>query len=265
MASKPAVSEPQPLEEANRYSRRSILRSERMYGYGFQSPGQFALMDAFCARLPDLRGKRILDIGSGLGGAAFYLNEKFGANVVGLDNAPDMTAISQDRAMEKGSSGVSFVCDDIRTLPVEPNSYDVVWSRDCILYIPEKEQVWKQVATCLKPGGWLFVTDFCRKPDAISPEFDHYLQQCRYYLRDVSTFASEIAEQGLEVTVQEDITPLLIEYLIKEKAALEKDRIAFLGEYDEDDYAYLVNRWEKKRNFCDSGDFRWGLFLARKP
>jgi len=28
-----------PEEEANRYSRRSILRSEHMYGEGFQSPG----------------------------------------------------------------------------------------------------------------------------------------------------------------------------------------------------------------------------------
>ncbi|MCD6075628.1 MAG: phosphoethanolamine N-methyltransferase-like isoform [Rhodospirillales bacterium] len=264
MTTNPAADDSQPLEEANRYSRRSILRSERMYGYGFQSPGYFTLMETFSARLPDLKGKRVLDIGSGLGGPAFYLNEHFGAEVVGLDNAADMTAISQERAAAKGASGISFVCDDIRTMPMTPNSFDVVWSRDCILYIPEKDKVWKQVAAGLKPGGWLFVTDFCRKAEAISPEFDLYLRQCRYYLRDIATYASEIAAHGLEVTAEEDITPWLVDYLIKEKTALEKDRAAFLDEYDEDDYAYLVNRWEKKKKFCESGDFRWGLFLARK-
>ena len=63
----------QPKEEINRYTRKSILRSEKMYGHGFQSPGNIAAMDSFCQKLRMRQGMNILDIGSGLGGASFYL------------------------------------------------------------------------------------------------------------------------------------------------------------------------------------------------
>ena len=36
--------------EAARYSRRSILRSEWMYGHGFQAPGGIAMVESFAAR-----------------------------------------------------------------------------------------------------------------------------------------------------------------------------------------------------------------------
>ena len=41
----------QPDEEANRYSQESILRSEFMYGEGFQSPGGIEAVEGFCSQL----------------------------------------------------------------------------------------------------------------------------------------------------------------------------------------------------------------------
>lgn len=255
---------PQQEDEANRYQRHSILRSERMYGTGFQGPGREALVAEFCARLPDLTGARVLDIGSGLGGASFYLNAQFGARVTGLDIAPDMTAISRERAAAKGARNIEFINGDIRTHPLEPAGFDLVWSRDCILYIPEKAQVWRQVAACLKPGGRLFVTDFCRPAGPFTPDYARYHDECRYHTRDLGAYAAELTAAGLDILATEDITPRFQDYLARELAALEADRDAFLKDWSEDDYAYLVNRWKKKQKFCADGDLRWGLFVAVK-
>ena len=54
----------QPKEETNRYSQRSILRSERMYGEGIQSPGGLDAVKGFCRRLRMRQGMKILEVGS---------------------------------------------------------------------------------------------------------------------------------------------------------------------------------------------------------
>jgi phosphoethanolamine N-methyltransferase len=67
------------------------------------------------------------------------------------------------------------------------------------------------------------------------------------------------------VTAKEDITEQFIAALEQEQDRLQKSRDSFLREYDETDYQYLSERWEKKIRFCRGGDFRWGLFIASKP
>jgi phosphoethanolamine N-methyltransferase len=252
-----------PLEEAQRYSRRSILRSEQMYGRGFQSPGGLAVVEAFCGRL-DLRpGMRVLDIGSGLGGAAFYLATEVKADVVGLDVAEEMVQISEERRLESGLSGVRFLHGDIRTAALGEATFDLVWTRDCILYLAEKDVVWAQVARCIKPGGQLFVTDFVRGDGERSPAFLGYLEACSYHLQTLGDYAASLEAAGLRVTAREDITGEFITGLVKEKERLAEGREAFLGEFEPADFDHLMERWDAKIRFCRDGDMKWGLFVAR--
>lgn len=251
-------------DESTRYTRRSILRSERMYGTGFQSPGRLAAMDAFCARLPMRRGMSILDIGSGLGGAAFYFGGRYDAHVLGIDIAPAMIEISRERLAAMHLPNVSFVAGDIRTVSLPAASFDLAWSRDCILYIADKTAVWQAVSRSLRPGGHVFITDFCRTPTTLSAEFRLYLERCDYHLQDIASYAAGLEATGLEVLTREDATDQFIAHLEDEQSRLVAGRAAFLRDFDEDDYQYLITRWDKKLAFCRSGDFRWGLFIARK-
>jgi phosphoethanolamine N-methyltransferase len=255
----------QPESEANRYTRRSILRSEKMYGEGFQSPGGVAAVASFCERLQMQQGMKILDIGSGLGGADFYFAHHYDAKVLGLDVAQAMVELSTERARQRNLSNVLFRKGDIRTFLLSPNEFDLAWTRDAILYIPEKLKVWKRVFDCLKPGGQLFITDFCRRQDAISGDFAAYLEDCSYYLQDIGEYSATLSEAGFQVAVSEDVTSEFIYSLEKESEQLVRHKAEFLGEFEEDDFRYLVERWEKKTRFCRQGDFRWGLFVARKP
>lgn len=252
-------------DESTRYNRRNILRSERMYGAGFQSPGRLPIMEKFCRRLPMKSGMTIIDIGSGLGGAAFYFAERYDASVVGIDVAPAMVEISTERKVEKGLSKVRFIGGDVCEAQLPGAGFDLVWSRDCILYIQNKTRVWQAITDCLKPGGSLFITDFCRRPDQLSPEFAEYLDRCEYHVQDIKTYAAALTAAGLLVSAQEDITDQFIVHLEDEQRRLKDSRTEFLREFDDADYRYLMERWDKKLAFCRSGDFRWGLFIARKP
>ncbi len=250
--------------EAQRYTRRNILRSEFMYGRGFQSPGGYEAVASFCGRL-DLRpGMRVLEVGSGLGGSAFYLARHHGAQVVGLDVSRAMIEISDERRVEEGVEGVRFALGDIRTADLEASSFDVVWTRDCVLYLAEKAAVWRNVARCLKPGGQLFVTDFARGDGELTPPFRKYLDACDYHLQTLDAYARGVEAAGLQVVTREDITAEFVSGLDEERARLAGLREAFLREYDPSDYDYLVERWDQKIAFCRSGDLKWGLFVARK-
>lgn len=255
----------QPAEEVNRYSRHSILRSEQMYGTGFQSPGSVAMVKTFCKRLDLQPGIKVLDIGSGLGGASFYFAENYNAIVLGLDIAQAMVEISTERKIEKHIDRVNFLHGDIRNVKLEANSFDLIWTRDCILYVPEKTLVWQQAYSYLKPGGKLFITDFCRRPENLSIEFDTYLKQCAYYLQSVDEYAETLRNVGFEVSTREDITDTFITSLQKELDSLTARKAQFLEEFSLEDYEYLDTRWKKKIKFCQAGDFRWGFFIAQKP
>ena len=56
----------------------------------------------------------------------------------------------------------------------------------------------------------------------------------------------------------------ILEGLRQEQERLVDDREAFLREFDESDYGYLIDRWDKKIRFCERGDLKWGLFVAMR-
>jgi phosphoethanolamine N-methyltransferase len=250
--------------EAQRYSRRNILRSEFMYGRGFQSPGGVDALEAFCGRLMLRPGMRALEIGSGLGGSAFHLATRYGLEVVGLDVSNAMVEISNERRLEAGISGVKFVRGDIRTAALSEASFDLVWTRDCVLYVAEKDAVWRQVFRCLAPNGQLFVTDFARGKGPLSHAFRNYLEGCDYHLQTLDQYAGELSAAGLSVVACADVTDAFVAGLEAEKELLARRRDEFLQEYDRSDYDYLMERWDQKIAFCRAGDMKWGLFVARK-
>jgi phosphoethanolamine N-methyltransferase len=260
----PDGQELQPEEEANRYSQQSILRSERMYGEGFQSPGGIESVEAFCSMLQMREGMKILDIGSGLGGASFYLAEHYGADVVGLDFSQEMVDISTARIERKKLPHVSFQQADIRTAVLPKDTFDLAWTRDCILYIVEKHLVWKNVYTSLKTGGQLFITDFCKGKRPLAESFVTYLSQCHYHLQDLDTYGQALETAGFHNIRIEDHTKAFIDSLQNELKALNAGREQFLQKFTENDFDYLVNRWVKKIQFCEQGDFIGGLFIAEK-
>ena len=63
------------IRQSGQYSRTGILRYEMIFGEHYISTGGHATTDDLCARLgSSLRpGVRVLDVGSGIGGAAFHL------------------------------------------------------------------------------------------------------------------------------------------------------------------------------------------------
>src|SRR5690349_12865995 len=102
------------------YSRAGILRYEKIFGDGYVSTGGPETTDYLCSKLGDrlYPGVRVLDVGSGIGGAAFHLARRYGARVTGIDLATEMVALAQERADDaRDRHAVSFLLGDILEVP----------------------------------------------------------------------------------------------------------------------------------------------------
>ena len=114
------------------------------------------------------------------------------------------------------------------------------------------------------PGAQLFVTDFCRGGGPLSDEFETYAEECQYHMPALDEYVRTLDTAGFAAVHLEAITAAFVAGLRQEQEQLIDDPEAFLSEFDDDDYSYLIDRWDQKIAFCDRGDLKWGLFVATR-
>ena len=103
-------------------------------------------------------GAQVLDVGCGPGtilGAAASSRRR--ARGVGVDLAP--IRIRQAQQKNARAQGVQFVRGDVQELQFESGTFDVVYSRMLLQYVPNKEKAVDEMVRVCKPGGTVLMQD----------------------------------------------------------------------------------------------------------
>ena len=99
-------------------------------------------------------GMRVLDVGCGIGGPARTLTAEFGCVVTGLDLTHDFIHAAEWLSARLGMAGqVRFLQGSALELPLPDASFDLVWSQNMLMNLPDKDRFAREVARVLKPGG----------------------------------------------------------------------------------------------------------------
>ncbi|KJH66474.1 class I SAM-dependent methyltransferase [Chromobacterium violaceum] len=105
----------------------------------------------------DLRGKKVLEIGSGRGGNCSYLSRYAGASpVIGLDFCPAHIEFCE---RVHRLDGLTFIGGDATDLPFENNEFDAVVNIESSHCYPDLNRFGDEVRRVLKPGGLFFYAD----------------------------------------------------------------------------------------------------------
>lgn len=262
-----ASTTPRSYDNNGQYSRAGILRYEKIFGEGYVSTGGPETTAYLCSKLgAALRpGARVLDVGSGIGGAAFHLARAYGAKVTGIDLAAEMDAIARERVAQLGlSDSVHFLLGDVLETDF-PEPFDVIWSRDAFMHIPDKPKLFARLFSLMAPGGRLAITDYARGKTPGSPEFEDYIQKTGYSVIEPPQYGKLLEAAGFTDVKVDDATAKFVEILRAEEGRLVKDRADFLAAFSEADLDYLVARWNMKIGFCRAGDMKWGIYVADRP
>ena len=109
---------------------------------------------------------KVLDIGSGYGGAARYLADTFGCEVTALNLSEKENERNRELNKERGlSDKITVVDGSFEAIPADDESFDIIWSQDAILHSGHREKVLQEVARVLKPGGHFVFTDPMQSDD----------------------------------------------------------------------------------------------------
>jgi SAM-dependent methyltransferase len=106
---------------------------------------------ALRALLPELRGRRVLDLGCGFGWFCRWAGEQGAAEVLGIDVSENMLA----RARATVDAAITYLRADMEHLDLPEAAFDLVYSSLALHYIANLAGLMMNVRRTLVPGGHL--------------------------------------------------------------------------------------------------------------
>jgi len=259
----------QAFLDGQQYTEEGIRRYEFIFGKTYVSTGGQSTTDEFVKSLNLTKNDKVLDVGCGIGGSAFHMAREYGSSVHGVDLSSNMISIAvkyQAEMEENVRKLVSFEMSDITKQVFELNSFDVIYSRDTILHIGDKESLFTKFYDWLKPGGRLMITDYCSgDKEEYSEDFLKYVHQRGYHLLTVGEYGHLLEKIGFKSVVADDRTDQFVDILHKESKGFVQRKQEFLQCFAEADFNYILGGWSAKVERCSAGDQAWGYFTAVKP
>jgi SAM-dependent methyltransferase len=105
---------------------------------------------ALRALLPDLRGRRVLDLGCGFGWFCRWAREEGAARVEGLDVSERMLERART---DTSDAAITYRRADLETVTLPAGAFDVVYSSLAFHYLEQLERLVGEVHRALVPGG----------------------------------------------------------------------------------------------------------------
>lgn len=163
-----------------------------------------------------LHGARVLDVGCG-GGLLSEAMARAGAEVTGIDLAPELLKVARLHGLESGVK-VDYRQQSVEDLAQQaPATFDAITCMEMLEHVPDPAAILTACAALLKPGGKLFVSTLNRTPAAfalaiVGAEYvARLLPKGTHHYRDFikpSELAAWLRAAGLQL---QDVSGLLYE------------------------------------------------------
>lgn len=158
-------------------------------------------------------GSQILDIGSGIGGPARYLEKRFGSQVTGIDITPEYEQIASELNQITGSN-VRFMTGDALCTGLPAAAFDLVWTQHVAMNIANRSQLYGEFARLLRPGGQLAIYDVLKaSEETIDYPVPWSFDGSGSFLTTEQETISLISRSGFALLQNKNVTEQAIEWL----------------------------------------------------
>lgn len=256
------------MTHENEYSDSLVKLLELIWGDGYMAPGGpgnvAKLLDGIAAK-----GKRILDIGCGLGGPALEMARTHAAEVVGIDLEAPLIARAERAAKVHGlDDRCRFQTVEVGPLPFDDSSFDVVVSSGAFTQIADKRGILGESLRVLRPGGQLRCYDWLKSDGEYSDDMHYWfeLEGITYGLETLEEYAQHIRDAGFVQVSARDASEWYRREARREYALMRGElyprMVELLGQQDAD---YRIENWRMLVLVIDKGEMRQAYFSGTRP
>jgi phosphoethanolamine N-methyltransferase len=252
----------------NEYHDNMVTMLELIWGEGYMAPGG----PGNVARLldgTDPKGKRILDVGCGIGGPAFEMARTHGARVVGIDlEAPLIERARQDAARLGLAEQCQFETVGRGPLPFDDQSFDIVLSSGALTQTSGTLDLVHDCFRILGPGGFLTCYEWMRTEQEYSEDMLYWfrMEELTYDLQTLDEFGEMYREAGFVDIESSDASDWYRAECRRERELMRGElyprMVELLGQESAD---HFVEDWRAMVVVCESGEMRQGYCRGKKP
>ncbi|WP_421809787.1 class I SAM-dependent methyltransferase [Flagellimonas sp.] len=161
-----------------------------------------------------LKGMKVLDMGSGLGGPCRMLADEYGCHATGIDLSSEFVHTANALSKLVGlSQKTHFVQGSATELPFEDSSFDMVWTQHVQMNIPDKQRFYSEAYRVLRPGGHFLYYDIFRKnDDLVTYPMPWAAHEGLSFLFKSEEMAKIMAELGFTLKSKTDQTEAGVEF-----------------------------------------------------
>lgn len=211
------------------------------------------------------QGEYVLNLGCGTGGEAFLLAEHYGVDVHAVDLSSNMigTAMGRHDNLDNNlRNKILFEAADITETEFQEASYDAIYSCNSIFRFKEKQNIFSKLYRLLKPGGKLFIADFCK--GNCKDELQELLNNFSINLISIKDYEMILKDSGFGDIRAKDESENLSRVLQKDLKGFNTTKDTFVEEFSMNEFCDLVKWATKALNWVDSKELAWGFFTASK-
>jgi phosphoethanolamine N-methyltransferase len=258
------------LSEPGEYDDGMQALLQIIWGDGFLSPGGAAEIERLLEG-SDISGCTVLDVGCGLGAIDELLVREYrAATVVGIDLDPslleDMQARIERARMTDRIRGIQV---DGGPLPFADASFDVVFSKDSLVQIPDKPAIFAEVLRVLRPGGRFIASDWLRGGTAeYSAEMMEFfrLEGIAYNMATLAQSADGLRAAGFDKVEIRDRHDWYLGLAQRELEAMEGPLNPLIVHRIGPERArHFIDNWRQLVVVLKRGELRPGYLKAVKP
>lgn len=241
-----------------------------IWGDGFLSPGGAAEI-ACLLEGSSIAGCKTLDVGCGLGAIDVLLVRDYGAaSVLGIDVDPALLASMRERIEhERLTEHIQGLQVTPGPLPFADGEFDVVFSKDSLVQIPDKSALFAEVLRVLRPGGRFIASDWLRGGDAgYSPQMLEFfrLEGIAYNMATLAESAAALRVSGFDAVEIRDRHGWYLDLAQRELQAMEGTlNSTIVQRIGAERARHFVDNWRQLVVVLSRGELRPGHLKAVKP
>jgi tocopherol O-methyltransferase len=212
-------------------------------------------------------GARLLDVGCGLGASSVYLARRHRVRPTGITISPAQVEMARNAAAQAHVDAEFLLMDAEAMQFAQP--FDVLWSIESISHYYDRGRFFLHAAQFLSPGGVFAFTDWFKRPGLTAAQARKHIAPIeRGMLCELETmddYASYLAASGLVIERREELTQQCARTWDVGLSIIADEAIWALAAKIGKEFLTYLNAFRFLRAGFRSGNFVYGLFVARKP